>query len=258
MSGPFDDFRIHYKEMPYRVHGNCRHSENLEELVLYECLYENKMGSVWVRPQEMFNGKLEDGRTRFRKVSSIEEIPQATLKQISIPDFRSLTYLKSGNSRQQEAFDCLDRFKLFQILEEFDPVLVGTIPLGIDIAGSDLAILCSAKVLSRVEEILKSQLKVARVQTNQCSFSDQPDALALRIETDPQPIEIFVQNLPTARQRGYLHLIAEARLLRIGGPAAIDSIREMKFHGLKTEPAFAKYFGIEGDPYSEILKYGEK
>jgi len=44
----------HYKGMPYKVHGVVRHSETLEELVLYETLYENKQGKMWVRPKEMF------------------------------------------------------------------------------------------------------------------------------------------------------------------------------------------------------------
>lgn len=44
----------HYKGMRYRVHGVVRHSETLEELVLYETLYENKLGKMWVRPKAMF------------------------------------------------------------------------------------------------------------------------------------------------------------------------------------------------------------
>jgi len=44
----------HYKNNLYRVHGVCRHSETLEELVYYECLYENDLGKFWVRPKAMF------------------------------------------------------------------------------------------------------------------------------------------------------------------------------------------------------------
>lgn len=44
----------HYKGKPYRVHGIVRHSETLEELVLYETLYENDLGKMWVRPKAMF------------------------------------------------------------------------------------------------------------------------------------------------------------------------------------------------------------
>lgn len=60
----------HYKGKKYKVLGTARHSETLEELVLYECLYENDLGKTWVRPMEMFLGKLEDGRERFKLIES--------------------------------------------------------------------------------------------------------------------------------------------------------------------------------------------
>lgn len=44
----------HYKGMLYKVHGLVRHSETLEELVLYETLYDNPQGKMWVRPKQMF------------------------------------------------------------------------------------------------------------------------------------------------------------------------------------------------------------
>lgn len=46
----------HYKGPQYRVLGLVRHSETLEELVYYECLYENPNGQFWVRPRAMFEG----------------------------------------------------------------------------------------------------------------------------------------------------------------------------------------------------------
>lgn len=53
------------------MHGIARHSETLEEVVYYECLYENDLGKMWVRPIEMFMGSIDvDGKTvpRFRLV----------------------------------------------------------------------------------------------------------------------------------------------------------------------------------------------
>lgn len=44
----------HYKGPKYRVLGLVRHSETLEELVYYECLYDNPGGQFWVRPRAMF------------------------------------------------------------------------------------------------------------------------------------------------------------------------------------------------------------
>mgnify|MGYP006118264923 FL=1 len=57
----------HYKGKPYRVLGVVRHSETLEELVHYECLYDNPDGTFWVRPRAMFEEDVTiDGITRPR------------------------------------------------------------------------------------------------------------------------------------------------------------------------------------------------
>jgi hypothetical protein len=44
----------HYKGKTYKVHDLARHSETLEWLVVYECLYENTAAKIWVRPLGMF------------------------------------------------------------------------------------------------------------------------------------------------------------------------------------------------------------
>lgn len=62
----------HYKGMRYRVHGVSRHSETLEPLVVYETLYENPLGRLWVRPATMFKETvLINGivKPRFKKIT---------------------------------------------------------------------------------------------------------------------------------------------------------------------------------------------
>jgi hypothetical protein len=44
----------HYKNKFYVVTGVVRHSETLEELVIYEAQYENELGKLWARPKKMF------------------------------------------------------------------------------------------------------------------------------------------------------------------------------------------------------------
>lgn len=44
----------HYKGKNYVVIDLARHSESLEWMVIYECLYENPEGKIWVRPLGMF------------------------------------------------------------------------------------------------------------------------------------------------------------------------------------------------------------
>ncbi|MCH2534644.1 MAG: DUF1653 domain-containing protein [Bdellovibrionales bacterium] len=58
----------HYKGKKYQVIDVVRHSETLEELVLYKTLYENELGDLWVRPKAMFIENLEDGRPRFKLI----------------------------------------------------------------------------------------------------------------------------------------------------------------------------------------------
>lgn len=64
-------FYRHYKNKPYKLIGTVRHSETLEELALYESLYDNKLGKLWVRPKEMFFEDINlDGKVlpRFEKI----------------------------------------------------------------------------------------------------------------------------------------------------------------------------------------------
>lgn len=49
----------HYKGKLYRVIGVGRHSESLDELVMYESLYENPMGRLWCRPLGMWSELVE-------------------------------------------------------------------------------------------------------------------------------------------------------------------------------------------------------
>lgn len=43
----------------YRVIGVAKHSETLEDLVIYECLYTNPTSKYWVRPVTMFTENVE-------------------------------------------------------------------------------------------------------------------------------------------------------------------------------------------------------
>jgi len=47
----------HYKGKEYKVIGVAKHSETLEDFVVYKQLYGN--GSLWVRPVKMFLEKVE-------------------------------------------------------------------------------------------------------------------------------------------------------------------------------------------------------
>ncbi len=63
----------HYKGQNYRVLGLVRHSESLEELVLYEALYENDLGRLWVRPKAMFFSDVIVGGCAVARFSRVED-----------------------------------------------------------------------------------------------------------------------------------------------------------------------------------------
>ncbi|MEK7564783.1 MAG: DUF1653 domain-containing protein [Patescibacteria group bacterium] len=59
----------HYKGNKYKVLSVARHSETLEELVVYQALYGER--GIWVRPQGMF---LEKVKVNNKKVSRFRYI----------------------------------------------------------------------------------------------------------------------------------------------------------------------------------------
>lgn len=63
----------HYKGGEYEVIGIAKHSETLEDMVIYKALYESEFGNnvLWARPKNMFEEIIEkDGKTipRFKKI----------------------------------------------------------------------------------------------------------------------------------------------------------------------------------------------
>ena len=61
----------HFKGNEYELIGIAKHSETLEEMVVYKALYGD--GGVWVRPASMWNEQIErDGKT-FLRFTYIEE-----------------------------------------------------------------------------------------------------------------------------------------------------------------------------------------
>lgn len=62
----------HYKGKQYYVLGLARHSETLEEMIVYKALYESKEfgnDALWVRPKKMF---FEDVIFEGKKVPRFE------------------------------------------------------------------------------------------------------------------------------------------------------------------------------------------
>lgn len=131
--------------------------------------------------------------------------------------------------------------------------IAGTWPLGIALPDSDLDVLLEATDLAGLR--LECDSRFGGWPGYRARMTDRFDAPALvvRLPGKPVDIEIFAQSRPVTDQTAYRHMIAEGRLLQIGGAGLADRVRALKRTGLKTEPAFARALGLFGDPYRAVL-----
>lgn len=65
----------HYKGngKKYRVLGVAKHSETLEDTVVYEALYDNEVSKLWIRPLGMFLEEVEINGKRVPRFRYIGE-----------------------------------------------------------------------------------------------------------------------------------------------------------------------------------------
>lgn len=168
--------------------------------------------------------------------------------------FSNINYLKQGNPRQKSAYNLLKKLRLFEILNDYNPILVGTIPIDIDIANSDLDIICEVHEHDVFEKTIIHSYKNNDVFYINRQLIGGLETSFSSFRCDDFCIEIFGQPKPVYKQNGYLHMIIEKRILDLGGKKLKEEIKELKSSGIKTEPAFAKYLGLKGDPFEEILR----
>ncbi len=168
-----------------------------------------------------------------------------------------LTYLNRGSERQRDAFRVLIELDLFSILAEFDPVLAGTYPLGLETPESDLDVLCHAEDLDHFARVVEAAYGDEDDFTLRKREKNNLPSVICNFQVRTLPIELFAQPRPTEEQHAYRHMVAEARLLREGGDEALLAIRDLKMEGMKTEPAFGLYFCLENDPYETLLQLAD-
>lgn len=172
--------------------------------------------------------------------------------------FDTLDYLKTGSSKQRDAYATLMEHGVFTLLQPYTPILTGTIPINIDLDDSDLDIICQyqnkdafVQVLitefDKYKQFKLSEKLVNKIETVICTFS-----------LNNFIIEIFAQHRPSREQEAYKHMLIESDILSRYGENFRKEIVQLKKSGYKTEPAFAKLLALEGDPYAAILNYKTK
>ncbi len=167
--------------------------------------------------------------------------------------FEDIAYLASGNERQKDAFAVLTKGQVMEHLKDFDPLLVGTVPIGIDVEGSDLDIICSCGDNKAFQEVLVSNFSACRSFRIWNTVIGSAETVLASFFLEGWEIEIFGQKKPSREQNGYRHMIAEQRLLVRYGQSFKDQVIALKEKGIKTEPAFAMVLNLKGDPYQALL-----
>lgn len=171
-------------------------------------------------------------------------------------NWHDLSYLLTGTPRQRSAWEAIHQLQLMDLLRDYRPLLAGTIPLNIDVEQSDLDIICESDDLDRFDRDVRTLFGTA----------DGYKELRMTVHRMPTSVinfwsagfwfELFAQPVPVEKQNAYRHMDLEARLLALGGSSAYREIRLLKQQGMKTEPAFARYFNIPGDdPYQALLDW---
>lgn len=170
-------------------------------------------------------------------------------------NFRNINYLKNGNQKQIAAFNLLSEHHVLSDIAEFDPILVGTIPINIDIESSDLDIICYWKdksvFIEKLLSVFGDEVGFSLLET---TINDEKTVIA-NFKIADFDIEIFGQNIPPKNQNGFRHMIIEHQILQSKDESFRLKIIQLKKEGYKTEPAFGILLGFTNDPYLELLEY---
>lgn len=146
----------------------------------------------------------------------------------------------------------LDELGVLQALSEYEPTVIGTPPLGIDVSTSDIDIACTAADLTQFESAARARYG------GQAGFAVKgigrlgAPAVGVTFSAAGWEIELFCQSLPILEQWGVRHFNVEQRVLHLC-PDLREQVIKLKQAGVKTEPAFAQLLGLQGDPYEAVL-----
>ncbi|MDH5655468.1 MAG: GNAT family N-acetyltransferase [Spirochaetia bacterium] len=166
-------------------------------------------------------------------------------------DWENIIYLKTGTEKQKHVFEILNSHNILTCLKSYNPVLVSSICIDIDIPESDIDIICQYDNIEEFIDYVKSKFSKF---LNFRQWDRSSTEVVTSFNIGNFIIEIFASTIPVKQQEGYRHLSIMARLLNIGGNILQDSIRSLKIDGYKSEAAFAKIIGLKGNPYHELLK----
>lgn len=169
-------------------------------------------------------------------------------------NFFDIVYLNHGNDRQQKAFDVLNHLQIMDKLYSYNPILVGTLPIEIDIDDSDLDVICEVNDLKEFQVFLRNEFSSQLFFRIEQKKRDNQSYVVSNFHFNGFDIEIFGQDLPSIMQNGYRHMLLEYRLLKLFGSQFQEKVIKLKEQGYKTEPAFSCLLDLKGNAYTKLLE----
>ena len=167
--------------------------------------------------------------------------------------WKNISYLEKGTEKQKSAFVTLKKHNILDYLSPFNPILVSTVCVDLDIDGSDLDIICQHQDLDEFRSSIMSRFG-NYPNFKQWMRKSKCEEVVTSFHADDFEIEIFSSTAPVEDQFAYRHLSMMERALLIGGEPLRQKVKELKRSGLKTEPSFAKILGLSGDPFLAFLE----
>jgi len=143
-------------------------------------------------------------------------------------DFFDIGYLAHGSGVQKKGYAALKSSSVLDILQEFDPVLTGTLPLDIFIEGSDLDILRYAVDLAVFEKLLTSHFSKYADFTIQKIEVEGIHSVIASFRANGFDFEIFGQPVPTRQQLAFRHMLIEDQILQQNGEEFKHKIINLK------------------------------
>ncbi|MEH6943220.1 DUF4269 domain-containing protein [Bacillus sp. JJ722] len=171
--------------------------------------------------------------------------------------FTNIDYLMNGNEKQRQAYRAIKSLRIMEDLSDYSPILCGTIPINIHVETSDLDVIMEACDLEQFEQQLVRLYRHHQDFVLKRRTIRNKPVIKANFKYEGFEFELFAQAQPSDRQNAYLHMIIENHILE-KTPSLRMEIINMKKQGLKTEPAFCKVLGLEGDPFESLIEYGKE
>jgi len=195
---------------------------------------------------------MEAGKGRALIISSLRFAQRGTAV-LSTPGRLGIDIAEADGNGMLDYRQAIERLGILDVLGDHDPHIAGTLPLGIDVPGSDIDILCHAPDANAFTRLVWTAFG------NQPGFSirqwtGEERPVIASFEAHGRAVELFGHPSPVRLQRGWRHFEIERRLLALGGALFRHAVMERRRRGARTEPAFADSLHLKGDPYASLLE----